>query len=130
MIKYPIPKKLNYPITTEAKRNKYHNKKVLIDNITFDSIKEGNRYKELKLLEAKGIITDLKLQVKYELQPSYMMNDKTIRAISYICDFEYKNKNGDLIIEDVKPSKEFQTEVYKIKKKLFMYKYKIEIKEI
>lgn len=130
MIKYPIPKKLNYPITTEAKRNKYHNKKVLIDNITFDSIKEGNRYKELKLLEAKGIITDLQLQVKYELQPSYKMNDKTIRAISYICDFEYKNKNGDLIIEDVKPSKKYQTEIYRFKKKLFMYKYKIEIKEI
>jgi Fe2+ transport system protein B len=129
MIKYPIPKKLNYPITTEAKRNKYHNKKVLIDNITFDSLKEGNRYKELKLLEAKGIITDLQLQVKYELQPSYKMNDKTIRAISYICDFEYKLDNK-LIVEDVKPSKNFQTEVYKIKKKLFMHKYGIEIKEI
>lgn len=31
--------------------SKYNNKKIIIDGIQFDSIKEGNRYKELKLLE-------------------------------------------------------------------------------
>lgn len=126
MIKYPIPKKLNYPITTGAKRNKYHNKKVLIDGIKFDSNKEGNRYKELKLLESKGIITDLQLQVKYELQPSYKMNDKTIRAINYVADFTYRLDNK-LIIEDTKG---YRTEVYRLKKKMFEFRYGIEIKEI
>lgn len=126
MINYPIPKKLSYPITTEAKRNKYHNKKVLIDNITFDSIKEGNRYKELKLLESKGIITDLQLQVKYELQPSYMINNKTTRSINYVADFTYILDNK-LIIEDTKG---YRTEVYKLKKKMFEFKYGIEISEV
>jgi hypothetical protein len=126
MKKYPIPKKLNYPITSEAKRNKYHNKKVLIDNITFDSIKEANRYKKLKLLEAKGIITDLKLQVKYELQPSYKMNNKAIRAINYVADFAYRLDNK-LIVDDTKG---YRTEVYRLKKKMFEFKYGIEINEI
>lgn len=31
--------------------NKYRNKKTIIDGIKFDSIAEGRRYKELKILE-------------------------------------------------------------------------------
>lgn len=31
--------------------NKYNNKKVEVDGIKFDSIKEATRYKQLKLLE-------------------------------------------------------------------------------
>lgn len=34
--------------------SKYHNKKVIYNGITFDSIKEKNRYIELKLLEEKS----------------------------------------------------------------------------
>lgn len=98
----------------------------MVDNITFDSMKEGNRYKELKLLEAKGIITDLQLQVKYELQPSYMINNKTIRSINYVADFTYRLDNK-LIIEDTKG---YRTEVYKLKKKMFEFKYGIEISEV
>lgn len=32
--------------------NKYRNKKVIVDEKEFDSKREGNRYKELKLLES------------------------------------------------------------------------------
>lgn len=131
-IKYPILKKLSEPITSEEekKKSKYGNKKVVIEGIKFDSQKEGNRYKELKLMEKSGIISDLRLQVKFELQPSYKLNGKTIRGISYIADFVYVTKENEEVVEDVKPSKNFQTEVYKIKKKIFMYKYKKEITEI
>ena len=41
--------------------SKYGNQKITIDNITFDSTGEGLRYKELKLLEKTGQITDLQL---------------------------------------------------------------------
>ena len=41
--------------------SKYGNQKITIDNITFDSTGEGLRYKELKLLEKTGWITDLQL---------------------------------------------------------------------
>lgn len=50
---------------------KYHNKKVTIDNITFMSKKEVNRYKKLKLLEKAGCIKDLKLQPAFLLIPEF-----------------------------------------------------------
>lgn len=141
-IKYPIPKKLSNPITSEEekKKSKYGNKKVVIDGIKFDSQKEGNRYIELKQKERLGLIFDLKLQVKFELIPKYTLNGKTIRAMNYIADFVYrepiKNEEGTrelkykTIVEDVKACKSFQTDIYKLKKKLFMHKYGKEITEI
>lgn len=39
-------------------------------------------------------------------------------------------KDEQTIVEDVKPSANFQTDVYKIKKKLMAYMHKIEIKEV
>lgn len=108
--------------------NKYHNKKVIYDGITFDSIKEKNRYIELKLMERAGLIKDLKLQYEFELQPAFILNKKKIRKISYIADFYYfDNKLNDYIIEDTKG---MRTEVYKIKKKMFQYRYKKEIIEL
>lgn len=108
--------------------NKYHNKKIIYDGIKFDSIKEKNRYIELKLLERAGLIKDLKLQYEFELQPAFALNNKKIRKISYIADFYYfDNKLNDYIVEDTKG---MRTEVYRIKKKMFLYKYKKEIIEL
>lgn len=109
-----------------TKQNKYHNKKVEYDGIKFDSEKEKNRYIGLKQLERLGIIQNLQRQVKYELQPSFKLNGKTIRSITYIADFVYI-QDGVEIIEDTKG---FKTKEYLLKKKLFEYKYQKEIKEI
>lgn len=111
--------------------NKYHNKKVIYNGITFDSIKEKNRYIELKLLERAGVIKDLKLQYEFELQPAFTINNKKIRKISYIADFYYfDNKLNDYVIEDVKSEITKKDKTYCLKKKLFQYKYKREIYEI
>jgi hypothetical protein len=129
-IKYPILKKLSNPITSEEekKKSKYGNKKVVIDGIKFDSQKEGNRYLELKLMEDTDYIKDLELQKKFELIPSYEINGKKIRSVNYICDFYYyDNQTQKYVVEDTKG---YRTEVYKLKKKMFEYKYGIEIKEI
>lgn len=99
---------------------KYRNKKTTIDGITFASMGEANRYCELKLLERAGEITDLQLQPKFELQPKYKKDGKTIRAINYIADFQYI-ENGQTVVEDFKG---FSNRVFKIKKKMFEYKYK------
>lgn len=101
------------------KQNKYKNKKAIYDGITFDSIKEKNRYVALKQMEKLGIIKNLQLQVKFELQPSFKYNGETIRSINYIADFTYY-QDGKYIVEDVKG---IRTKEYKIKKKLFLYKY-------
>ena len=107
---------------------KYHNKKVEYDGYTFDSIREKNYYIKLKLLEKAGKIKELELQKEYELQPSYKLGNKASRKITYRADFTYKSTEDDkLHVIDVKG---FRTDVYRLKKKLFEYKYKIEIEEI
>ncbi len=98
---------------------KYRNRKTIIDGITFDSKGEANRYCELKLLERAGEISDLTLQPKFTLQESFKKGKKTHRAITYIADFRYQ-ENGKTIIEDYKG---METEVFRIKRKLFEKRY-------
>lgn len=108
--------------------SKYNSKKVVIDGIEFDSKKEAFYYLELKVLLKSGEIRDLELQKEYVLQESFKINKKTRRKITYKADFSFfstsDNRNH---VVDVKG---FKTEVYKIKKKLFEYKYGIEIEEV
>lgn len=107
--------------------NKYRNKKTVIDGIKFDSKAEGNRYMELKLLQRANKIQNLELQPKFLLQESFKKNGKTIRKLEYIADFKYI-ENGQVVIEDVKG---VETKEFKIKKKLFEYKYReLELKLI
>jgi hypothetical protein len=101
--------------------SKYHNKKTVIDNITFDSKKEANRYVELKLLEKSGKIKHLTLQPKFLLQEDFIYKGEKIRKICYVADFQYKDKGNNTIVEDVKGMK---TQSYLIKKKIFLYKYR------
>ena len=118
--------------------SKYGNRKITIDNITFDSTGEGLRYKELKLLEKTGQITDLQLQKKFIIVPEIREPDtvgsrgrvkkgKLIQSAAYyVADFVYYDKNGRLVVEDFKG---FKTDLYKLKKKLMKYIYNIDIKE-
>ena len=99
--------------------NKYRNKKIVIDNIKFDSNLEATRYKELKLLQRAKQISNLRLQVPFLLQGGFKKNGKSHREIRYIADFVYE-ENGQTIVEDTKG---ICTEVFKIKQKLFEYKY-------
>lgn len=107
--------------------SKYHNVKTKIDGITFDSKREAERYCELRLLQRGGVITDLQLQPRFLIQPSYKKNGKTVRAIEYVADFMYKDETGQTIVEDAKGMK---TDVYKLKKKLVEYKYDLTINEV
>lgn len=100
--------------------NKYRNKKIVVDNIKFDSILEARRYNELKLLLRAGKIQDLKLQPRFLLQEAFKKNGKTYRKIEYVADFMYK-EDSKTIVEDVKG---FATKDFKIKEKLFNYIYK------
>jgi hypothetical protein len=109
--------------------SKYNAKKVIVDGITFDSKKESKRYLELKQMQENGEIHDLQLQVPFELIPSFEIvidgKKRKRRRMEYIADFVYYINNTK-IVEDVKGRK---TEVYKIKKKIFEYKFKTTIKE-
>ena len=112
----------------DVKQNKYKNKKVVYDGIKFDSNREMAYYIKLKLLEEKGIIKDLELQKSFELQPSFKLNGKTYKKITYRADFSYVSVEDNKI--HIVDTKGFRTDVYKLKRKMFVYKYGIEIEEI
>lgn len=115
-------------VAKKEKRSKYNNKKTQIDGITFDSEKEALRYAELKMLEKAGKITELERQKRFELQPAFCYQGHKQRAIFYVCDFFYRQ--GDkYIIEDVKSPITKNNAVYKLKKKMMLYRG-YEIKEI
>lgn len=108
---------------------KYHNIKCQYKGIKFDSKKERDYYIILEGYEKRGLISDLKRQVKFELQPSFKIENETIRSISYYADFTYI-KDNKLVVVDVKSPATRKDKVYIIKKKLFMYKYKIKLEEV
>lgn len=124
---------------TYSKKSKYRSRKVTIDGVTYDSIKEYHRFCDLKLLERAGIITGLQRQVKYTLIPSQFgrVPDKQRpggikrvcleREVSYYADFVYKDVYGNLIVEDAKG---FKTKEYIIKRKLMLERYGIRISEV
>lgn len=126
------------------KQNKYNATKIEFDGIHFDSTKEVLRYKELSLLVSEGIISDLRLQVKYLLIPA-QREPETIgprggikpgklleSECAYIADFVYTvNETGETVVEDVKGYKKGQAyALYTIKRKLMLFEYGIQIKEI
>lgn len=99
--------------------SKYKNKITIIDGIKFRSIREGNRWLELKLLEKAGEISDLKRQVIYR----FVHNG--IKLGWYAADFVY-NEKGKQIVED---SKGCRTPAYKKNKKMMLAFFGISIKE-
>lgn len=95
---------------------KFGNVKTEYNGIIFDSEKECNRYKDLLLLQLAGEISDLRLQVPYEL------NEKGEFSFIYIADFVYQEVQKDrtvmVVVED---SKGHRTAEY-IRKRTLMKK--------
>ncbi len=106
---------------------KYRNKKITIDGVTFDSQREAARWQQLCLMEKAGRIADLQRQVKYVLLPAQKdRSGKVIeKQLTYVADFVYK-QNGQTVVED---SKGYRTEVYRIKRKLMLWRYDIRVQE-
>ena len=89
------------------------------------------------MLQNVGAIKNLQCQVKYNLIPTQVLPHpfkkgkhyvRKERGVTYIADFVYE-RDGEYIVEDVK-SKATQTPQYKIKRKLMLWKYKIQVVEV
>lgn len=79
------------PVADPEKESKYHNVKIVINGIRFDSKKEGRRYLQLLDAQREGVISDLRLQQDFTLQEAYTTPEgERIRAIRYQADFTYK----------------------------------------
>ena len=103
---------------------KYHNTKTVADGIKFDSKLEAKRYLQLKEWEKEGRITGLELQPCFELVPAFEKNGKKWRKMTYVADFQYFSCAEDkCIVEDVKGSEKVLTDVFRLKQKLFEYRY-------
>lgn len=124
------------------RRPKYGNRQTVICCEKFDSAKEGRRY--LYLLDAlkRGVISDLKRQVRFELIPAvteeYVVHLKTkdkVKTrtvqlpITYTCDFQYI-KDGELVVEDVKPSPKILPKEFQLKKKMMLALKGIKVKMV
>lgn len=105
--------------------SKYGAKKTVIDGIAFDSKAEASRYLQLMLCKKSGVITDLQLQVVFELAPSVVIKGRKKPPLRYIADFVYR-QDGKRVVEDCKG---FLTDVYKIKRHLMLSVHQIEIFE-
>ena len=104
--------------------NKYNATKTEYKGIVYDSKWEAHRAYELDMMERAGMIKDLRRQVRFILQEDYINNrGQHIRPISYIADFVYSDKTGQKYVEDTK-SPATRTAEYRIKKKIFEYRYK------
>lgn len=123
-----------------SKKNKYNARAIEYDGMKFDSQREVLRYKELSFMCSDGIIKDLKRQVKYLLIPLQrepatigprggVRPGKLLESeCSYIADFQYTiAETGEVVVEDTKG---FKTKDYIIKRKLMLFVYGIQIKEI
>ena len=108
-------------------RNKFGNKKITFMGETFDSKREYERYRELRLMERAGAIHDLMRQVKFLLVPAQYENGKCVeRPVYYIADFTYWE--GDkMIVEDAKG---VRTPEYIIKRKLMLQQHGVRIREV
>jgi len=120
---------LKIPYNTKyfSSRSKYGAKKTIVDGIKFDSKWEAERYGQLKAMEKAMFIRDLELQVPYDL----IVND--IKICKYIADFRYKKESNHTITDDgyyievVEDTKGFETQEFKLKKKLMKALHNIDI---
>lgn len=108
-----------------VRTSKYHAKKTTIDGIEFDSAKEAKRFVKLREMQEAGRIQGLRLQVPFELLPSFECEGVKYRGMKYIADFVYY-RDGKQVVEDVKGVK---TAEYKLKKKLMAFINHINIEE-
>lgn len=103
---------------------KYRNVKVEVDGVSFDSIKEAHRWEQLKLRLRAGEIRDLRLQTRHPLTVNGIV------VAHYVADFDYLERHtveglcGPAVAwrevtEDVKGGEATQTDVFKLKAKIF-----------
>jgi len=92
--------------------NKYGNKSITKHGIKFVSVMESDFYEHLLQLHD---VDSILVQPRFELQTAYAKHGIKVRKIEYIADFQVGN-----IVYDVKG---FTTADFKIKAKIFNYKY-------
>ena len=111
--------------------NKYRAQKTTVDGIRFDSKKESQRYLTLKLLQKAGLIRNLELQPRFNLDIRALDDPlgPSKRVGFYKADFRYEEKKDEGWQEVVEDAKGLPTSTYRLKKRLTEALYTIVIQE-
>ena len=117
---------------------KYFAKKVKMYGHTFDSKKEAEHYAYLKHKEDIGAISNLRMQVQFEIIPKITTHEvvklktktKVVqrvleRAAHYTADFVYE-ENGKIIVAEVKSKGTMLARDYPLRRKLIRLKFATE----
>jgi Protein of unknown function (DUF1064) len=105
-----------------SRRNKYGARRVQVDGIWFDSVKESERYQILKYMQDAGEIAELELQPVFPLHVFELWRSQVPIQITtagvYKADFRYLDlTTGEIVVEDTK-SDCTKTEAYRLRKRL------------
>lgn len=109
---YNIPDRL-------SSKSRYSTYKPIIEGIEFDSLMEASYYLHLLKQKKAKVIKGFERQVSFELQPRFKKEGKTYRPITYISDFVVYYEDKTYVID----TKGAETTEFKLKKKLFEYKF-------
>lgn len=117
-------------------QNKYNVAKIedrtYHDGTIFASRGELIRWDFLLKIQAAGEIKDLERQKEFILQEEFVSKQKEWgdqKPVIYVSDFAYTNisfrkgHEGRYIVEDVKGSKKNLAKEYKVKRRLFLYRF-------
>lgn len=118
-------------IEEAAGRNKYNAIKTEMFGEKFDSQAEAGYYCELLDMQKRGVVSEIQLKPRYSLVPPYHhpTTGKFVRGVNYIADFFVVYADGTSEVIDVK-SRVTRTAVYRVKKKLFEFKYGVPLTEV
>lgn len=95
-----------------------------MDGVVFASQKEMKRYAELKILVRAGEITELALQPKFEIDANGE------HYCTYTADFSYIEKDGTVVVEEVKSTGTAKDAAYKLRKRAAEIAFGITVREI
>jgi hypothetical protein len=109
---------------SKGKVGKYLSKRVTIDGMKFDSIKEGEYYGVEKMKLRAGEIKSFRRQVRYKI----VING--IKICTYVADFVEYFHDGTIRVIDVKSDFTRTLSLYVLKKKLMLALYGIKIIEV
>lgn len=115
--------------------NKYHARKVKMLGMTFDSKREAEQYLYLKHQQDIGVISNLQMQVQFEILPKLIgykevkLKTKTKmkeivleQAVHYTADFVYNTNDGKTVILEVKSAATKLARDYPLRRKLLRRK--------
>jgi hypothetical protein len=93
------------------------------EGIMHQSKLEARRCTELHVMQRGGLIHDLEAHP----QPRFTLDVNGVHIANYFPDFSYVTDAGETVIEDTKG---FQTDVYRLKKRLVKALYGLDVREV